>query len=285
MERDMKPVKRFLCVAVFCACSFGIQAEETIPGSSTQSVLAYARGPFLGEWIQPAVKADSVANIKIAYAQFYSFYQNTHLTEEILDLMSLLEKFAQVRYSQGLTTQQDVIRAQAEESAMKIELNSLISERHHQMIKLNALMARSPLEPLAEPKQLRPLPPPERLDPVVIEDRVKNLSPSLAAGVRFVPSSSARDAIANQKRALLAQNLAGLATNRQSEKLITDQLLPQAELTFQVALVGYQNGTVDFASLLDAQRQIRQIKQNQIKAQVDQQVNLAEIERILREDL
>lgn len=281
----MKLPKRLLCMTVLCACSFTIQAQETLPGSSVDSVLAYARGPYLGDWIQPAVKADSIANIKIAYAQLYSNYQNSQLTQEILDLMMLLEKIAQERYSQGLTTQQDVIRAKAEESTMKNDLNLQMSERHQQMIKLNALMARSPLEPLAEPKALRPLPPPEKLDPMAIEGRAKNLNPSLSAGVRFVPSSSTRDAVANQKRASLALNLAGLDANHQSEILITDQLLPQAELIFQVALVGYQNGTVDFASLLDAQRQIRLIKQNQIKTQVDQQVNLAEIERILREDL
>jgi outer membrane protein TolC len=281
----MKLPKRFLCMAVLFACSFTIQAQETLPGSSVDSVLAYARGPFLGDWIQPAVKADSIANIKITYAQLYSNYQNSQLTQEILDLMTLLEKIAQERYSQGLTTQQDVIRAKAEESAMKNELNLQISERQQQMIKLNALMTRSPLEPLAEPKALRPLPPSEKLDPMAIEGRAKNLNPSLSAGVRFLPSSSTRDAVANQKRASLALNLSGLDANHQSEILITDQLLPQAELTFQVALVGYQNGAVDFASLLDAQRRIRLIKQNQIKNQVDQQVNLAEIERILREDL
>lgn len=41
----------------------------------------------------------------------------------------------------------------------------------------------------------------------------------------------------------------------------------------------------DFATLLDAQRQIRQARQNQIKAQVDAQVRLAEIERLLGEEL
>jgi outer membrane protein TolC len=42
---------------------------------------------------------------------------------------------------------------------------------------------------------------------------------------------------------------------------------------------------VDFATLLDAQRQIRQARQNRIKAQADAQMRLAEIERILGEDL
>jgi len=42
---------------------------------------------------------------------------------------------------------------------------------------------------------------------------------------------------------------------------------------------------VDFATLLDAQKQIRQAKQTQIKAQVEARLRLAEIEKLLGEDL
>jgi outer membrane protein TolC len=64
-----------------------------------------------------------------------------------------------------------------------------------------------------------------------------------------------------------------------------DSLLPQADITFQAALAGYQNGKVDFATLLDAQKQIRQAKQIQIKAQAEAQMRLAEIERLLGDEL
>jgi outer membrane protein TolC len=53
----------------------------------------------------------------------------------------------------------------------------------------------------------------------------------------------------------------------------------------KAALAGYETGKVDFATLLDAQRQIRQAKLNQIKSRAEAQVRLAEIERILGEDL
>jgi outer membrane protein TolC len=61
--------------------------------------------------------------------------------------------------------------------------------------------------------------------------------------------------------------------------------LPQAELTFQSALAGYETGKVDFSSLLDAQRQIRKAKQDIIKAKAEQQARLADIERLIGEDL
>ena len=67
--------------------------------------------------------------------------------------------------------------------------------------------------------------------------------------------------------------------------LTTDSLLPQSELTFRSALAGYESGKVDFATLLDAQRQIRQAKLNQVKAGMAAQMRLADIERIVGEDL
>jgi outer membrane protein TolC len=67
--------------------------------------------------------------------------------------------------------------------------------------------------------------------------------------------------------------------------LVISSLLPQAELTFNSALAGYENNKVDFATLLDAQRQIRQAKQSQMKAQLDVQMRLAEIEKLIGEDL
>jgi outer membrane protein TolC len=62
-------------------------------------------------------------------------------------------------------------------------------------------------------------------------------------------------------------------------------LMPQADLTWRAALAAYENGKADFATLLDAQRQIRQASQSQLKAQVDAQLQLAEIERLIGEDV
>ena len=51
------------------------------------------------------------------------------------------------------------------------------------------------------------------------------------------------------------------------------------------ALAGYENGKVDFATLLDAQRQIRLARQSQLKAQADAQIRLAEVEKLLPENI
>lgn len=95
---------------------------------------------------------------------------------------------------------------------------------------------------------------------------------------------SRKDATANQLLADLAGNLAALDGARRTEQSIAGRLMPQAELTFQAALAGYEHGKVDFGTLLDAQRQIRMAKQNRLKAQLDGVARLVEIEKIVGEE-
>lgn len=286
------------------------------------------------------------ARIKTAYAQSYYLAASEILDREILDLNGRLERIAQARYASGLAAQQDVIRAQVEQTAMRNELISVETERHHMHARLNALLRRPAGAPLAAPERLRPLPAPARLDFAALEERARarnpgifaeearlqaaeksrdlayrNRYPDVTVGVApnqfqnsvrqwdlmvevniplqqatrraqereadaLLEASRARkEAMTNQVLADLAENLAALDAARRAEALANDSLLPQAELTFKAALAGYENGKVDFATLLDAQRQIRQARLNRIRAQAEGQVRLADIERIVGEDL
>ena len=94
-----------------------------------------------------------------------------------------------------------------------------------------------------------------------------------------------KEAAANRLIGELNENLAGLDAALRIEALTTTSLLPQSQATFDSALAGYETGKIDFATLLDAQRQIRRSKLDSLKAQVDAQVRLAAIERLLGEDL
>ena len=96
---------------------------------------------------------------------------------------------------------------------------------------------------------------------------------------------SRTEAAANQLLGQLGENLAALDSARRWEALTTTQLMPQSELSFRSALAAYENGKVDFATLLEAQRQIRKARSDHLKAQVEALVRLAEIERIVGEDL
>jgi outer membrane protein TolC len=94
-----------------------------------------------------------------------------------------------------------------------------------------------------------------------------------------------RDAAAAQLQGELGQNWAALDALREQAAILRDTLMPQAQLTFDSALSAYQAGRVDFGTLLDAQRQIRKARLDLLKVQLEQQVRLAEIERIVGEDL
>lgn len=96
---------------------------------------------------------------------------------------------------------------------------------------------------------------------------------------------SQKEAAANRLIGELFENLAALKAAQRIELLTTTSLLPQSEATLEAALAGYETGKVDFATLLDAQRQIRKSKQDRLKAQAEAQARLAAIERLLGEDL
>jgi len=299
-----------------------------------------AQGRAFGGW------ADIAARIKTAYAQRYYLRQSERLTQEILDLMHRLEKVAQIRYASGLAAQQDVIRAQLEQSALRGELIALDSEQRQLQSRLNALLGRPAPAALADPAQLRALPDAARLDFSALEEKLRTRNPQLLAEasrvkaadrsrelayknrypdftVGFVPNQfqnavrqwdlmvemniplqqssrraqereaeaalaaaqSRQSATATQVLSGLAESLAGLDAARRNDDLLANSLLPQAEASFRSALAAYENGKVDFATLLDAQRQIRQARQKRIRAQAEGQARLAEVERLLGEEL
>ncbi len=103
---------------------------------------------------------------------------------------------------------------------------------------------------------------------------------------RMLEAAAARkEALGHRLHGELSGALASLEAARTTEEITRNRLLPQAELTFKSALAGYETGKVDFATLLDAQRQIRNARLALLRAQASQQQRLADIERLLGEDL
>lgn len=109
-----------------------------------------------------------------------------------------------------------------------------------------------------------------------------NVSEAQAMGAA---AEARREASAAQLRGELGQNWAALDALREQSQIVRTTLLPQVELTFESALVSYQTGRVDFATLLDAQRQVRRTRLDLLKIELEQQMRLAEIERIVGEEL
>ncbi len=104
--------------------------------------------------------------------------------------------------------------------------------------------------------------------------------------VAMVAAASARREAA-LARALgeLGAALAQLAGAREMERLTETSLLPQARVNLDAALAAYETGKVDLATLLEAERQVRQARLSVIAAQTEAQMRLAEVERLIGEDL
>ncbi|HLY96458.1 MAG TPA: TolC family protein [Sideroxyarcus sp.] len=98
-------------------------------------------------------------------------------------------------------------------------------------------------------------------------------------------STARKAALLDQMQSSLSESLSALETARSTESLIATRLLPQAELTYQSALTGYETGKVEFAMLIEAQKQILKARQQQLQAQTDMQLRLADIEKLLGEEL
>ncbi|MBF0190781.1 MAG: TolC family protein [Magnetococcales bacterium] len=111
-------------------------------------------------------------------------------------------------------------------------------------------------------------------------------------------SSAEREALARQQAAGERVNAARLKLQsdlreaslsleeaRQVEKSATEILLPQARIALQSALKGYEAGIAEATTVLDAVQRLKKFQIERVKAQFEQQVRLAEIERLIGGDL
>lgn len=320
--------------------SFPWFGKRDLQRGVAEAQVAQTDGQVTATW------ADLSSSIKSVYAQYYYWSGSERLARETLELLNNLEQVAQTRYANGLGPQQEVIRAQVEQTGLRGELIDLDNESHNIQARLNTLLSRPAMALLAEPASLRPLPAPAQLDYTALEQKLLARNPQLLiADARIKAAEKSRDLAYNnrfpgftlgvaptqsggaiktwdlmvelniplqqgsrrsqeyeaesmleasgaRKKALLnrmlsdlSESISSLETARRTESLTATQLLPQAELNYQSALAGYENGKVDFAILLDAQRQILKARQQQLKAQLEEQLRLAEIERLLGEEL
>jgi outer membrane protein TolC len=70
-----------------------------------------------------------------------------------------------------------------------------------------------------------------------------------------------------------------------SVSIYREGLLPQAEQSFQAAVAAYQTGSVNFMTLLENQRTIRDVRMGYYKALVDYEQSRAELERAVGKEL
>jgi cobalt-zinc-cadmium efflux system outer membrane protein len=295
---------------------------------------------------QRAVRAGLRTEVKLAFARYYRAWHALQLNQELSSFADTVAQLAQSRYETGLASQQEMIRAQLEQSGLQTERYALQAEYAQSQARINALLNRPARAELQPPAMLRPLPPPAALDEQTLEQRLRESSPELAGETAQIASAEgnadltrrnqspdftvglgptqrgssfstfgamleftvplhteshhahqreaaeALDASRARRQAAearllgeLRERFAALQAAQQQEALDSQRALPLAELAFKGALAGYRNGNVDFATLLEARRQVQKTELDELDAQVAAQVNLAGIEQLIGEDL
>jgi outer membrane protein TolC len=83
----------------------------------------------------------------------------------------------------------------------------------------------------------------------------------------------------------LGEALARLHAARATEALLRREAMPQARAGFQSVLANYRQGSGELATAITAQQQVHDVEIRLLQVQLDQQVQLAAIERLVGGDL
>ena len=295
---------------------------------------------------QRVVSAELRTRVKIVFAQYYQAYQSLQLNEELGKFTNTVAELAKSRYENNLATQQDLVKAQLEQSTLQSEHIFLQTAYSQSQARINSLLNRPAYAPLHFPEVLRSLPLPVVLNPDALEQRFsqsspllagleaqtsvssssvdlarKNLIPDFVVGIAPVQrgnnvstwnamlefsiplqralhsaqQSEAEEMLQADRHRLLGaktrllselrEHYSALQAAREQETLTHQRVEPLAELAYNGALEGYRNGRIDFATLLEAKRQIQKAHLDELNASVEQQIHLAEIERLIGEEL
>lgn len=105
------------------------------------------------------------------------------------------------------------------------------------------------------------------------------------ADERLRASQAREQALSQNLSAELGEHKAALSASTEQLQLIRQQALPLVEMAFKSALAAYQNGRLDYATLWQARREVQRNKLDALDALTNQQIHLAEIERLLGEPL
>jgi outer membrane protein TolC len=105
------------------------------------------------------------------------------------------------------------------------------------------------------------------------------------ASIRIKASEDVYENLRNETLSRINALYFEVATAREQIKLYEFSLLPQAEQALKASEVAYLAGKVDFLALLDSERMILMIKNGYFKIMSDLGRSLAQLERLVGEDL
>ncbi|MCP4268561.1 MAG: TolC family protein [Candidatus Brocadiaceae bacterium] len=148
---------------------FGEQVQTRV-GEKQAGIMASQKIPFFGKLRLKGEVAKNearvygekhrtlqrviVAKAKSAFYELYWVYKSIGINEENRELLQRFVKIAEVKYSTGRATQQDVLKAQVELSKIVNELINLEQFKEAARARINTLLNRHPNAPLGTPEEV-----------------------------------------------------------------------------------------------------------------------------------
>jgi cobalt-zinc-cadmium efflux system outer membrane protein len=138
----------------FSWVAFGASQEVPFPGklSLKRAVAEHSADEVAAE--SRRVELEVVARVKVAYAEYAHLYELLHLLQRNQALLEKLTRTAEAKYAVGQGIQQDVLRAQVEQSLLVDRETTLLQRQQSQAAELNAILGRPAEAPLGAAEHL-----------------------------------------------------------------------------------------------------------------------------------
>ena len=136
----------------------GLSVQQKIPYPGKRRLRGEIadRQAEAASWKAEGVRRQVVAQVKVAYYQYFYYTKAIEITRKNKDLLEKLEQIAEARYRVGKGIQQDVLRAQVEVSRVDQQLIVLQQQEATAKARLNTLLYRDPEAGLPAPAPFTP---------------------------------------------------------------------------------------------------------------------------------
>lgn len=149
---------------------------------------------------QRAIRAQLRARLTLTFASYYRSFHAMRLNAELTDFALSASKLARSRYERGQGGQQEWVKAQLDEAALRAEGYALQAEHRTAQARLNALLNRPGDASLAPPQQLPLLPPANVLETGQLQQRLHASNPQLAAQTALSASAQGEATLAGKNQ-------------------------------------------------------------------------------------
>ncbi len=264
-----------------------------------------------------AAVIDLVAQVVAAHGEYNAAYEAVAISIEIKRRYDEMLGLLRSRYGATSVDQQDVIKAEIEAATAEGDVVRRQGEQKSAAARLNALIGRPSLAPLAAPTGFRTV---KAMGLAQVQALARSANPMLAmagaqtnsaaqrpfvedtgefmakfnvplhyevkdaeqraAGARLGAAQARNEALRLRIDGQIADAWFGVDALRKVVQIYASRQLPPARASVDNARNGFQAGSADLSTVLESERRLRTVQLDLLKLKVELQTKYAEMERL-----